>query len=239
MSVVTKTVNGSMVFYDSDYTQRWYDVIGCDAVKHVHKFDYLPITTADTPDGWTTTLVEAGAGETTVALGTAGGGALVITTDAAENDGAQLQIIGEQYDFSGTDPVYFGTKFQVDEATQADFLVGLCITDTTLLGGMTDGMYFRKVDGSTNVEFVMEKGSTETSNVVDTCAADTDAIYEFYWDGTNVYVYVDNVLTLTRKTSSETNFPNNEALTPSIAFLTGAAAAQVMTVAWLRAIQCS
>lgn len=234
MGAVTKIVENAMVVYDTASTHRWYDAFGI-AAKYVSNFGFLPLVSANAPSGFTTTLVNT----STVAIGTAGGGQLVITTGTAENDGAQLQVTGEAFDLSGTAPMYFGIKFQADEATQSDFLVGLCITDTTLLGGMTDGLYFRKIDGSTNVEFVCEKNSAESTAVVDTFAADTDVIYEMYFDGTNVLVYVDGTLTLTKVIAAETNFPDDEILTPSVAFLTGAASAQIMTVDWLRSIQCN
>ena len=234
MGAATKIVESALVVYDTTSTHRWYDAFGICA-KYVSDFGFLPLPDANAPSGFTTTLVNS----STVALGTAGGGQLVITTDTAENDGAQLQVTGEAYDLSGSAPMYFGIKFQADEETQSDFLAGLCITDTTLLAGMTDGIYFRKVDGSTDVEFVCEKDSAESTAVIDTFAVDTDVVYEMYFDGTSVYVYVDGTLTLTKVVAAETNFPDDEELTPSVAFLTGAAAAQVMTIDWLRAIQCN
>lgn len=232
------TVNGQIVFFDRDYAHRWLEAFGPDVVKVIENFVQTPFSGADAPAAWTTTLVEGGAGETTVALmGGANGGQLLITTDAAENDGANMQLQGEAFSFASAWQAYFGIRFKASEATQSDFLVGLCITDTDLLGGMTDGIYFRKVDGATGIAFVLEKNSAETEvAALATFAADTFVTLEFVYDGTYVKAYVDGVLK-TEVLATNANFCNDEFLTPSIHFLTGEAGAKTMNVDWIRAIQ--
>lgn len=232
MSMHTKWVNSNLVYYDG---QRWLDAIGPTVCKFIEDFVGTPFSAADTPAGWTVTLVEGGAGESTVALTDGAGGLLLITTDAAENDGANLQVTNEAFKLASGKPCYFGIKFKVSEATQSDFLVGLCIADTDLLGGMTDGVYFRKADGSTDVKFVLEKDSTETeSSAVATATADTYVTLEFFFDGTNVDCYVDGTL---QTRLAMTNLPDDEELTPSIQYLAGSVNAKTMTVDWIRAIQ--
>lgn len=231
MTIHSKHLNGNLVFYDG---QRWFDAVGETVKKFLEDFVGPNIPSADAPGAWTVTLVEGGAGETTLAADTGEvGGALVLTTDAAENDGANLQLKGEAFKLQSSKPLYFGARLKISDATQSDFIVGLCITDTDLLGGMTDGIYFRKVDGSATVSNVLELNSSETTGTALTC--DTSYhIYEILWDGTNADFYVDGTL-LTRLT--QTNLPNDEELTPSIHFLTGEAVAKTMTVDWLRCIQ--
>lgn len=227
----SKYLRGNLVFYDG---QSWIDAIGPNVVKFVEEFVNTPFEAADTPGAFTVTLVEGGAGETTVALKAgADGGVLLITTDAAENDGANIQAKGEAFK-PATYPVYFGCRFKIAEATQSDFLIGLCITDTDLLGGMTDGIYFRKVDGATTLAFVLEKDSTETSTSYGAIAADTWYTLEFFFDGTNVDWWVNGVA---QTRPATTNLPNDEWLTPSVHVLTGAAAAITAEVDWIRAIQ--
>lgn len=230
----SKWVQGNQVFYDT-YLHRWIDAIGMGVVKVIETMQYTAIAAADAVSQWTTTLVEGGAGESTVAL-VAGdeGGALLITTDAAENDGVNMQVKGEAFKFATNKPLYFGIKFQANEATQSDFLVGLAITTTDALGGVTDGAYFRKVDGSTTVSAVLEKNSTETTGTAFTFAADTDYILEIFWDGANCDFYVNGAL-VTRL--AQTNLPDDEFLSPVIHFLTGSANARTMTVQWVRCIQ--
>lgn len=231
MSMHSKFVRGNLVYYDG---QRWLDAVGPNVIKFSEHFVQTPFASADNMAGWTTTLVEAGASETTVALkGGADGGVLLITTDAAENDGANIQLQGEAFTFASAYPCYFGARLKVSDATQSDFLVGLCITDTDLLGGMTDGIYFRKVDGSTTVNAVLEKDSTETTGTALTCDTSFHT-YEFYFDGTNVDFYVDGTA-ITRL--AVTNLPNDEYLTPSLHFLAGEAVAKTMEVDWMRCIQ--
>jgi hypothetical protein len=238
MTILTKEVNDALVWYDTTASHRWIDAVGTDLTKTCHTFGGdFPFTAADTPLGWTVTLVEGGAGESTVATSDTVGGALLITTDAAENDGVNLQMQDVPYKLTGTTPCYFGIKFQISEATQSDFLVGLCVTDTTLLGGVDDGIYFRKVDGSTDIYFVTEKNQAESAVVVDTAVAATNVILEFYYDGTYIRAYADGSQVYLGTVAAMTTFPDDVNLTPSIHFLTGDAAVETMTVDWLRVFQ--
>ena len=233
MGVTKANVGRNIVWANSDNPHRPYDAIGPQCNKILEDFIRLPMTAAAIPEAYTTTLVNA----STIALvasGAALGGRMVITTDAAENDGAQMQALGEAFLPTANNKIYFGCKFQVSAATQSDFLVGLTITDTTALGGVTDGIYFRKIDETTACNFVIETASTETATAALTIVAATDYTLEFYWDGAALYFYVDGVL---GGTPVLTNIPTAEYMTPTIAFLTGAAAVITMTVDWMRTIQ--
>jgi len=227
---------GNLVFYDQ-YEHRWVDVIGSteDTQKFVLNTAVLNLddTTSD-PTAFTVTTVDTDTDAAGSVVLT--DGKLVITTDDAENDGANVQLKGEAFDLASTNRVYFGIKLQVNDATQTDLLCGLCITDTTLLGGMTDGVYFECLDGSTDINFVLEKDSTETTSAAayGTLADATDVVLEFFFDGTNVDCWVNGTL---KTRLATTNLPDNEQLTPSIHFLTGEAAAQTCSVAWWRVIQ--
>lgn len=205
-------------------------VVGPDAFGISEDFVGTDVA-ANVLPGWTCTLVNS----STVTLSTASGGGLILTTDSAENDGVNAQMDGEAFEFtSGQALTYFGVKFQASEATQSDFLVGMTVTDTDALGGVTDGVYFIKVDGSTDIKLATEKDSTATtSDALGTFAASTDTTLEFYWDGSTVHALVDGVV----KTTQSTNIPDNEALTPTIHFLTGDDSAETMTVDWVRAFQ--
>lgn len=241
MAITTRELAGCLVTYDTNTPHRWLDVTGEAALKYanhftVAEFANVAAATGTVTAGWKMTLVEGGAGESTLTAGTTAGGTLVITTDNQDNDGINLQLDGEAFQLNGLYPAYFGIKFKMDTATQSDFLVGLCITNTNLLGGLSDGVYFRKVDGSTDVYFVLEKDSVESTTAVDTCVADAWVTYEFVTDGVNIQCYVDGAL-VTTVACSNVCYPNDEALTPSIHVLTGAAAVTVATVDWLRVFQ--
>lgn len=228
-------IGGNLVYWDT-HRKRIVGAIGADAFGFNEDFvGPTGTSAADTLPGWTVTLVEGGGGETTVAYTDFSGGALLISADAADNDGANLQRTGEAFSLSTSQRLtYFGTRLKLSEATQSDILVGLCITDTDLLGAMTDGVYFRKVDASTSVAFVTEKDSSETSTTgVLTLAADTLYVLEFYFDGTSVEAFVDGV-SVARHTLT---IPDNELLTPSIHFLAGDTSNPTCTVDWVRAWQ--
>lgn len=236
MSTNSKHINGNLIFLDGANKQRWLGGFGPNLVGFSEHFINTPFASADNLAACTTTLVEGGAGDTTVALvAGAQGGNLLITTDDAENDGANIQWQGEAFKAANSYPLYFRCTFKISEATQSDFLLGLCITDTDLLGGMTDGIYFRKADGSTTMSFVLEKNSTETATAYGTAiAADTWYTVEFVFDGTNVDWYVNGTI---QTRPATTNLCDDEFLTPSVHYLTGAAAAITMSVDEIAAYQ--
>jgi hypothetical protein len=235
MGLHSRHVGKNLVWYES-HQKNVIDAIGPDVIKFFEDFAGPVVATSDALTAWTTTLVEAGlGGESTVTIPDGSAGTLVLTTDNAENDGINLQKIGENFGFSTSQQAtYFGIRFKISDKTQSDFIVGLCITDTTLLGGMTDGVYFRKVDGSASVAAVTEKDSTETETAaVSTMVDDTYVTLEFYFDGTSIEFYVDGVY-VAKHTA---NIPDDELVTPSMHFLTGEAAVKTMTVDWIRVIQ--
>lgn len=221
---------GNLLYWDT-HQNRIIDAWG-PGVKKFIMGPHQPLSAADTLAGFTATLVEGGAGESTVtAAATVNGGALLLTTDAAENDGVNLQMQGEAFQPAASTVITFHCKFRISEATQSDFIVGLCITNTTLLGGMTDGIYVRKVDGSATVSAVLEQDSTETTGTAWTCVADTDYYLDIVCNGVTVDFYVDGTM-LTQL--AQTNVPDDELLTPSVAVLAGTTSAVTLTVKDLR-----
>lgn len=226
MAVHARTLYGNTLLWDT-HQRRIVHAWGPN-VRKVSLGPHYIFASADNLAGWTTTLVEAGASETTVAASAAvNGGALLITTDAAENDGANIQMQGEAFQPAASTSIHLRCKVQISDATQSDLLIGLCITDTDLLGGMTDGIYFRKPDGSTTLSAVLEQDSTETTATAHTVAADTDMLLEIWVDGVTVTFFVNG----TELTAlAQTNVPDDELLTPSIHFLTGEAVAKTCTI---------
>lgn len=235
MALRSRYISGHLAYWDT-HRKRLVDAVGANVVKYMDDFVASPLAAADAPLGWTVTLVEAGGGESTITKPDGIGGTLLLTTDANEDDGISMQLAGESFELTADQgATYFGVKFQCSEATQIDWLVGLCITDTALLGGMTDGVYFEKLDGGTGISFTVEKNSTETqADALATFAAATDTIVEFFWDGTVLEAFINGVSV---STPALTNLPGDEFLTPSIEVLAGSAAARTMTIDWIRAIQ--
>ena len=233
---ISEMVRGNPLQIDrSVHMRRIIDAVGPDVIKYIDDFIRSPLAAADAPLGWITTLVEAGAGESTITFPDAVGGALLITSDANEDDGVCLQLDGESFQMSTAAAlVYFRIKFKCSEATQSDFFVGLGITDTTPLGGLTDGVYFQKDDGAATFKATTEKDSTETNTAaVGTLVADTNITLEFVYEGGRVEFFVNGV-SVAKHTA---NIPDDEALTPTIQFLAGSTVAKTMQIDEVVAIQ--
>lgn len=234
--VIGQRLAGNLVYIDrSVHLRRVIDAIGPDVIKFNERFVRPLVSAADTVLDWTTTLVEAGAGESTITKPDGVDSGLLFTTDAAEDDGISLQLKGESFKLTtGCKALYFMARLQASEATQIDWLVGLCITDTTLLGGMSDGIYFEKLDGGTGISCTTEKNASETqTDNLATFAAATDVTLEFYYDGTAVEFFV-NGSSVARHT---TNIVDDEDITPSLEVLAGSANARTLALKEMRAIQ--
>ena len=122
---------------------------------------------------WTVTETQAGATQALVADALNGEFALV--NSAADDDVNQIQSAEEWFKMSSGKRAWFETKVKVSDATQSDFFVGFCTTDTTVIAGTTDSVGFRKLDGSTTVSCLTEDATSETTSTAYTAANDTYA----------------------------------------------------------------
>ena len=233
-NVIGRRFGGNLVYVDAGaHLMRVVDAIGPDVIK----FEFNPWTmgvqaegaTATDSHAFTTTVVEAGSGTSELAASNTAGILARLVCAANENDGISIQAIGENFEFTSNQSlVYYGIEFAIDDVDQTDVLGGLCITDTALLGGMTDGVYFESVDGAATVSTVTEKDSTETQNdSVGTLVDATMHTVEFFFDGTSVYFYFDGSQASNIHTA---NIPDDEALTVSLEFLTGEAVANNLDI---------
>lgn len=186
---------------------------------------------------WTVTRV----GTTpTEALTDVSGGALLLTMAATDNSSDELQKVGEGFLLASGKKAFFKARFKVSDATQSDFLIGLAVTDTTLLGavdgaGVTDGIFFSKDDGDALLDVQVQKNATTgqtRSAGVHTVVDDTFLTVAWYFDGVSaVNFYVDDVQKATLDGSS-TYLPDTE-LTVSFAMMNGEAVSKTMTVDYL------
>lgn len=241
MSIHSTYIKRRNLAFWSGHRKRLVDAIGLDVVKFHEDFNVgrgqtSSEFTADSP--WTITRVEGGAGESTIAIIDGSGGIARITTDDAENDGINAQLIGEAYELTADQHLYFGAfGVKISDATQSDLFLGLAITDTDILGGVTDRIGFEKLDGSTDLKFMVEKDSTETlSAAVHTVVAATGFDIEFYWNGEQsiLEAFVNGVSVAT---PAITNLPNDEFLRVSWQFLAGTTAAVTCDIDRITVIQ--
>jgi hypothetical protein len=230
-----KWINQNLAYWDT-HQCRIIDAWGPTVCKFIDDFVNAKLIAADAPLGWTVTLVEAGGGESTITAVDAVGGQILLRTDANEDDGITMQVLGENFLLASLKPCYFGIKLKVSEATQSDLLAGLCVTGATPLTDAVNGVYFQKVDGATALTFNVEKASAATgATVLATVVAGTWYTLEFYFDGVNVDSYVNGVK---QTRLAMTNLPTAEELTPTIEWLNGVAVSNpTLTIDWVRAIQ--
>lgn len=239
MGVDQVSINNALVIRDSTFRHRWFDAFGSGVVKQIE--DFATIASDDTtgdPTEWTVTVVEAGAGFSTAVVTDRVGGALLITAAANEDDGWSMQLgaaAGESILLDGNYPLYCGIRFALGDADQSDFLFGVAVTNTALLGGVTDGMYFRSIDGTAVCNFVTEKNSVESETAIATLVDDTYITLEFLFDGVSVTAYADGT-EITSTAAIGATFPNDEEMRLSLEFLTGEAVANTCTVEWLRMV---
>lgn len=233
MAIHSRQVRGCLAYYDSQ-RQRLLQVIGGTVASWELRAIDLQGTglTATDPRGYITTVVELGTGSSEVEASDEAGFVAELYTDTLDNDGIQIQLNGRAFRPTPTRDVAFGIALQVDEATQSDFLVGLTVVTADALAGVTDGIYFRKIDGVATLNAVTEKDSAETVTTPgQTVANNTTVILEFYQSGNSVAFYVNGSLVGTHST----NIPDDEALSPVIQWLAGSAGAKRMKIAWARA----
>lgn len=231
MTIETATINGNTVFRDHINTWRWYDAVGPDVVKF--SFDSKSPVSTTTAAGCTVTVTNG----TLVTTDSVSGGAVKFTLAGAEDDKVQVQSFSELFKFAAAWPAYFGVKFALTDASENDVHFGLMIRDTDFSDGVTDGVYFRLVDASAVVSFVLEQDSAETTCEVATLADATTYTLEFYYDGAGyVHAYYNGALATSIATTNA-NWCNDEDLAFSLGVQSGAVAANHGTIYWARAIQ--
>lgn len=235
VDVHTKYISGHLAWWDT-HRQRLMGAIGGEAFVYYDDFIVSPLIAADAPLGWTVTLVEAGASESTITKPDGSGGTLLLTTDTADDDGINMQLAGESFGFASGQVTYFGIRLQASTDSLIDVLAGLAITDTTLIASSpTDGIWFDKLAGATSWTFRVRKAGVETATAsVGTLVAATWTTLEFYYDGsTTLTAYIDGTSVATPVL---TNLPTTELLTPSVCVRAGSAASRTLSVDWIRAV---
>lgn len=176
------------------------------------------------------TVTEVGSGSR--ALTNVDGGCLLITNAAGDDDHNYMQKVGESFLFEAGKPMYFEARVKVSDATQSDMVLGLLITDTSPLATVTDGIYFQKDDGDTNIDFHVVKNSTATDSTAVATLDTNFNTYAFYYDGSRsqIEILFNDVIV---GTSVLTNVSDDEELTITMAVQNGEAVAKIMTVDYI------
>jgi len=207
-----------------------FPIIGGN-LGYVYYNDFFDYTAGD----WTVTEIGAGGTE---ALRDGVGGQLLITTDTLDDNGVQLQKPGACFLPAATKDLFFECRFQLVTAAkhiQSELLVGLAVTDTTILDAPQNGIYFTKADGSALVSAVSNKAAALTTTASTfTLAPATWYRVGFYVEGLDrVIFYVDGEIVGTHYT---TTIPIVET-TPTFAVLNGEAGATAWVIDYFRCSQ--
>lgn len=225
--------NGAMVFEDDQNPQKVYGAIGEGARYWGLRAGIPADDTTNSPTEWIATQV--GTSPTTV--GEAAGYPLLLTTGATEYNGQNLQLRGETMKFVASKYAVLRGKLKLSDATQSDFLFGLCELKTDLLktsvahgitATLVEGVFFYKVDGATALYLKAYKDGTETTSVAVGTMSTSDIDYAIVWDGSTVRGYINNV----QVAQFAGTLPDGEC-TPSINVKAGEAAAKTLSVAEL------
>jgi len=192
---------------------------------------------------WTITTTEAGSGSATEALTDAAGGVLLVTNDNADNDLDFFQKVGESFLLAEGKRTIGKFRFQTNDATGSELHFGLMITDTdpynaTAGDGVTDGIFFMKEDGTTNVNFYVQKNATTgqlTTAAVTTLTSATWTELAFAYDGKRtVTLWKDGgQLVSVDLTAAPTDYLPDTELTVSFGLKNGAAAAKTLSVDYI------
>ncbi len=241
MGIIIEQKSNAYVLADDTKQRRWVDAFGAGVVKYVLDGPQYDAAASSDPAGWTLTEVEAGAGDTVVSPGITAGVSMLITNAGNEYDGCNMQRVGTPFCLETGKPLYFGASLTISNATESDLLVGLCETKTDLLAtgaahaiNSPEGIFFCKLDNSTTASFYTYiHGGTQGNVAAYGTAIDTTAtVYEFYWDGSAAYGYINDTL-VGHFTS---NFPAG-LLTPSINFRNGGAVVRTCTINWIKCFE--
>lgn len=191
---------------------------------HAFATDFDTFTAAE----WVVTETQAGA---TQALTAGDGGWLALVNSAANNDLNAIQKTPAAFSFTAGKQAWFNTRLKVDDATNAAFVVGMQVVDTTPLD-VTDGIYFLKAAAGTSVSFICRKDATTGSTSIasiGTMANDTFATMSWYYDGiATVYCSFNGVVVGSLAATSA--YLPDTITTVSFAIQNSTAVARTMTV---------
>jgi len=199
---------------------------------HTYFNDFHVYTAGD----WVVTETQAGA---TQALTAGDGGQLLLTNTSTENDWCLLQKTPAMFAITAGKKTFFKIRFQANSATECDWIAGLAIVDTTPLDA-TDGIFFSKDDGDTNIDFTCRKNATTgaaNATAIGTFAADTWTELAWAYDGVSKVYYAINGVVLGSVSATSDYLPDATNLTVTFGIQAGTTAADTMTIDYVFAAE--
>lgn len=193
--------------------------IGHRHLDHFHTFR---------PSDWTITTVETGFGAATETITDYIGGLLQIYNDGADDDSDELQHVGAAWLLAPGCPLWGEFKMMLIDDTNSDFWLGLSVTDTTLITGAANALWFQKDDDVRDVRWHTDDGGSTTEG--DTGFDVDDMLWDYYglkYDGVGrVEFWINNVL----RGSAETDINEDDEMRISFGLRNGVGKAKIM---WL------
>lgn len=222
--------SGAKVFQDDTKPWKIYGGFG-EGLREWHLRPGLP---ADDTTNSPTEFIATQGGTSPTTVGILQGYPLLITTGGTEYNGTNLQLRGSVAKALANKPAFLRGKMKLSDATQSDFLFGLCQLKTDLMNtssshavnSAVEGAFFVKVDGSTNILFKVLKAGTEYSSVSVGTMTTSDIDYAIWWDGAYFHAYIGDV-----EVAKVAGTLPDQALTPSINVRAGEAAAKTLSIA--------
>ena len=205
--------------------------------SHVFEEDFYTFVAGQ----WTETDVQ---GVNTVAIADGDGGIITMTLAGADDDEVALQRVAagitvESWLLDPDKRFFVEILATLSEVTLTEMLIGLAITDATLLPAPSDGLYFHKAEGAGLVSLDAIKNTVEISGDVGTIVDATAFRLQAYYDGEGsagrLYGALDG--TVGSFSEPDASFPDDEELTISFAVRAGEAAAKVLTLDRIVVIQ--
>jgi len=206
-------------------------------VTHGYFNDFFQYSTAD----WITSTSGTG---TLAVSDTVAGGALVITPGAATEgkfDSIQLSKDGgtndsEVFLFATGKKAWFKTRIYGADVSDMELDIGLCLVNTDLRNAApADGVWFTSDDGTTDIDLIIAKNSSQVKvSGIGTWADTTWISLGYYWDGVDaIHYFVDDVKK--GEVYVGTSLPDDEYLTVTISNETGEATANALSIDYIGA----
>lgn len=201
-------------------------------------FDFL---TDEDLNAFVYTQIASGTAAVIDTNGTGQNGILQFSSvDTTDNKGAQIQLDAEPFNINDGIDLFFVSRFALSDNTESDAILGLAITDTSLVASApSDGIFFMKTDGGATVSLLTYAASALTntisinaSMVNDTYLTAGFKITDVVSGGANLFIYINGTLVTS---TAITGLPQTEALSLSAAFQSGTNTAQTMNLDFIGA----